>query len=61
MENKKQNSKVIDHPKIDDNPIDYMISIHIRNMYATYGEEKVKNSLKELFNLEYKPKKRKAA
>lgn len=55
---KNNNDKIIDHPKKDENPVDYMISVHMQNMYATYGEDKVRNTLKELFGLEFKPAKK---
>jgi hypothetical protein len=45
-------------------PTDVAISIHIQNLFATYGEARVKESLKDLFNLKFidqKPKNKKAA
>lgn len=61
MDNKKEQTQVIDHPRKDENPVDYMISVHIQNMYATYGVDKVRNTLKELFALEFKQPKKKRA
>lgn len=37
---------------LNDCPIDMVISIHMRNMMATYGEQKVRNTLKELFDVD---------
>lgn len=42
-------------------PPDVAISLHIQNMFATYGEQKVRKALKELFGMEYKPSKKKVA
>lgn len=45
-------------------PADVAISLHIQNMFSTYGELKVKETLKELFNLKFvnqKHKNKKAA
>lgn len=39
-------------------PIDYIISVHIRNMIATHGEEVVKAAIEELFEIETYMKKR---
>lgn len=47
--------------KLADNPVDYILSVHVRNLMATYGEEKVKSSIKELFFAEVKTKKVKKA
>lgn len=52
-----ESAKVIDHPAKESTPVDYAISIHMQNLYATYGEDKVKASLKELFGMESKKKK----
>lgn len=38
-------------------PIDEQISVHINNLINTYGEAKVKNSIKTLF-LDKKPNKK---
>jgi len=54
-------AKVIDHPAKETTPADVAISLHMQNMFATFGEDKVRASLKELFAMEYKPVKRKAS
>ena len=41
---------------LESSPDAYVISIHVRNMMATYGEEYVRSILKELFLTEQKPK-----
>ncbi len=35
-----------------DQPVAYVISIHMSNMFATYGTKKVKHILKELYNID---------
>lgn len=55
---KKEETKILVHPQTEMTPADLAISRHMQNMYATYGEEKVRNSLKELFGLEFKPVKK---
>jgi hypothetical protein len=37
---------------LDYQPVDVAISIHVRNLYATFGEAKVKESLSSLFGFE---------
>lgn len=37
-------------------PTDYMITIHIQNLFATYGEDRVRHSMKTLFNMDSKKK-----
>lgn len=32
-------------------PVDYVLSVHMRNLFATYGEEQVKAAFKLLFSL----------
>ena len=56
---KKEQAKVIATKYLTQTPADVAISIHMQNMFATYGEKKVRASLKELFNMEHKPKARK--
>ena len=52
MNNKQETNKVVT-PKqefgLESNPHAYIISVHIRNMMATYGEQYVRDVLKELF------------
>lgn len=56
---KKQN--VIETVHSKSTPQDVAISRAMQNLYATYGEKKVKASLKELFNLAPHEKKVKKA
>lgn len=51
----KEECKIIVHPASENTPVDLAISRHMQNMYATFGEDKVRESLKELFAMEYKP------
>lgn len=37
---------------LNDQPVAYVISIHMHNMFATYGTKKVKHILKELYNID---------
>lgn len=59
MDNKQNN--VIKSEKrefeLANKPQAYVISVHIRNMMATYGEEYVRSVMKELFLTE-QPKRR---
>lgn len=55
---KKQECKVIKMPVVDVTPADVAISRNIQNMFATYGEEKVRASLKELFGMDSKKNKK---
>lgn len=59
MDNKQNN--VIKSEKrefaLANEPQAYVISVHIRNMMATYGEEYVRSVMKELFLTE-QPKRR---
>jgi hypothetical protein len=32
-------------------PVDLILSIHMRNLFATYGEDQVRTALKELFDI----------
>lgn len=32
-------------------PADFQISVHIQNLFTTFGEEKVRQSMKELFGM----------
>ena len=53
--NKEKDTKtaeIIPMPGIEYVPVDYAISICIQNMFATYGETKVRASLKELFGMD---------
>lgn len=54
----KKQAKVIKTHHAEQTPTDVAISRNIQNLFATYGEKKVRASLKELFNMEYKPKSR---
>lgn len=54
---KKEEAKVITHPKALETPPDVAISRVMQNLFATYGENKVRNTLKELFNLKTNNKK----
>lgn len=33
-------------------PVDMVISVHMRNLFATYGEKTVREALKELFAID---------
>lgn len=59
----KKMAKIIQFPGSDKIPVDVAISNTMRNMFLTFGEEKVRASLKELFGMDSKVKKskRKAA
>lgn len=46
--------------KLADNPVDYILSVHVRNLMATYGEQKVRTSLKEMFSLQTRTRSKKA-
>jgi hypothetical protein len=49
---KKDNQKVIqsqDRFALSDSPDAYVISLHIRNMMATFGEEYVRDVIRTLF------------
>lgn len=37
---------------VNEMPADVAISLHIQNLMETYGEAKIRNSLKELFSIE---------
>lgn len=52
---------VIKTPHADSTPADVAISRIMQNLYATYGEKKVKASLKQLFNLAPQKKTKKVA
>jgi hypothetical protein len=54
-------AKIIPMPGIELIPVDYAISICIQNMFATYGEAKVRASLKELFGMDSKQSNKKVA
>ena len=50
MDDQNQNkSNVLQFPRPEWMVDDYVISLHIRNMFATFGEEKVRAAFKELF------------
>ncbi len=51
MDNKKQESNVVELPIVEQMPIDYAISIHIQNMFATYGEAYTRNAIEGLFGI----------
>lgn len=59
MDNK--NGKVIKMKHAELTPADIAISRHIQNMFATYGEKKVRNSMKELFGMKSNVKTKKVA
>lgn len=40
---------------LNDQPIAYVISIHMSNMFATYGTKTVKHILKNLYNIDVAP------
>lgn len=50
-------SNVIKHPKSDLIPVDVAISNNMRNMYITFGKDKVRSTLEELFGLKFVSKK----
>lgn len=58
---KINNAQIIKLDTANQTPPDVAISTHIQNMFATYGEQKVRKALKELFGMEYKPTKKKVA
>lgn len=59
-----QNSKLV-KPKrefgLESSPDAYIISVHVQNMMATFGEEYVRSILKELFLTPAKKRSNKAA
>lgn len=64
MKNNKQDGKVIQAQekfKLSDSPDAYVISVHIQNMMATFGEERTRSIIKELFLTEAPKKQRKQA
>lgn len=52
-----EKSNVIQMPGVDQVPVDYAISMVMQNMFATYGEAKVRASMKQLFGMNSKKKK----
>lgn len=36
---------------LEEEPIDYIVAVHIRNLFETYGEDLVKDALKMQFGL----------
>jgi hypothetical protein len=54
----KKETKILKLPITDYTPADVAISIHLRNLFATYGEDKVRASLKELFGMDSKHQKK---
>lgn len=50
-EDSKEETNIIDRVvfPLSFEPEDYAISTHINNLYATFGEERVKNVLTDLF------------
>lgn len=53
--------KVIKTKHAELTPADVAISRHIQNMFATYGEKKVRASMKELFGMKSDVKTKKVA
>jgi hypothetical protein len=51
MEDKKQESKVVELQNGAFIPDDYAISIHIQNMFATFGEEYTRQAIEDLFGI----------
>lgn len=45
----KKDSQIVHHPALEITPPDVAISRVIQNLFATYGEKKVRASAKELF------------
>lgn len=58
MKNQKRQNKKF---ALMDSPDAYVVSVHMRNMMATYGEARVKDIVKELFLQEARKTKRKSA
>lgn len=54
----EKKSKVIPMKHVEQTPADVAISRHIQNMFATFGESKVRASMKELFKMESKQSKK---
>lgn len=52
-----EKTNIIELP-VDPIPTDYAISIHMRNLFNTYGHKKVLNTLETLFNLQPKEDKK---
>lgn len=52
----KKEAKVIYLPSASEQPADYAISMVVQNLFATYGEDKVRASMKELFGMKSKAK-----
>ena len=61
MDNEQGNSKVIKTVHAEQTPADVAISRSLQNLFATYGEDKVRASMKELFGFESKRSNRKVA
>lgn len=52
MKTAKQTNQVTETKmrfKLSDNPTAYIVSVHVRNLMATYGEKSVRGIIKELF------------
>jgi hypothetical protein len=56
----KTEGKVIKMKHVEETPADVAISRNMQNLFATYGEKKVRATLKTLFNLEAKRSKKAA-
>lgn len=56
MAQKKQKTQEQETFALANEPVDMQISVHMRNMFATYGEDKVRASLGELFGMKSKAK-----
>lgn len=65
MENKKEESNIVRTKHLDETPGDVAISRCVQNLFATYGEARVRESMKILFNMKssnkHNVKKKKAA
>jgi hypothetical protein len=62
--NKQEEGKVIqaqDKFNLSDSPDAYIISVHIQNMMASFGEERTRSIIKELFLTEAPRKTKKKA
>lgn len=57
----KKQAKIIVMPIVDQTPADVAISRNIQNLFATYGEDKVRASLKELFGMNSKKRAKRAS
>lgn len=57
----KKNGKVIPMPNVEQTPADVAISRAVQNLFATYGEKKVRASIKELFSVAPAKRARKGA